>query len=219
MVATVTGATASRNQLGNPCCLIGRSATLVAVAPRSIITTLKPTNRLGSDQLWLPRKVLGSGAKARMVHLTRVPEGRGRGARATITNPLSRTGQNPWPLKICRSMIDIIGRRRLRHQAVALSTFSHRNPLLLITTPLSVCRLQKAVGMHTYPMQNQDERVVVHPPQLSAPHPPKSDGKKQGVSPVPARLSRIHTFHPLIALTHRRMTNGTPLGPRQTVRY
>jgi len=217
MVAT--GATASRNQLGNPCCLIGRFATPVAVAPRSIITTLKPTNRLGSDQLWLPLKVLGSGAKGRMVHLTRELEGRGRGARATITHPLARTGQSPWPLKTCRSTIDIIGRRRLRHQAVASNTYSHRNLLLLITTPLSVCRLQKAVGIHTYPKQNWDERAVVHPPQLSAPHPPKSDGKKLGVSPVPARLSQIHTSHPRIALTHRRMTNGTPLGLRQIVRY
>ena len=154
-----------------------------------------------------------------MVHLTRVLEGRGRGVRATITRLRSRTGQGPWPLKICRSMIGTIDQRRLQHLAVASNTSSPRNLLSLITTPPSACRLQKAVGIHTYLRQNWDEPAVVHPPQLSVPHPPMSDGKKLGVSPVPVRLSRIHTSHPRIALTHRRMTNGTPLGLRQTVRY
>jgi hypothetical protein len=221
MAVAVTDATASRNPLGSPCRPTGRFVTLAAAEVMSISTTLKPTNQHGSNQLHPPQKALGSGMKAPMVHLTRVLEGRGRGARAMTTQLRSKTGQSPWPLKTCRSKIGTIDQRRFQHRAAASNTPSRRNLFLLIAVPPSVCRLQRAASTHIDLRQNRSEHApaVVHPLQMSVPRPLKIGGKNQGVSPVPARLAWIHTSHTRIAPTQRRMTNGTPLDLRQTVRY
>ena len=138
--------------------------------------------------------------KARMAHLTRVLDGRGRGAQAIVTYPHSRAGQSPYLLKICHSKIDITDQRGLRHQAAALSISSRKNLYLLTAAPLSACHLLRVADIHIDLGQNQTEcaPAEMHPLQMPVPHPLKVDGKKPGVSPVLARLASIHTSHPRI---------------------